>query len=66
MFLLLISAILFALKYFGVINWADWIIAIPVYIIAGLSTWLYIKAEFDYFKNLKTAKKEAAQSTKEE
>ena len=65
MILLLISAILFVLKYFGIITWANWIIALPTYIIAGLSTWLYVKAEFNYFKNLKSQKKEAAQSTEE-
>lgn len=60
MLLFLISIILFILKHFGVINWADWIVSLPAMVMAGFSSWLFIKAEFDYFRNIRKAKKEAA------
>ena len=58
MFLLLLSIIFFTLKQFGVISWADWVVGLPAYILAGWSSWLFIKAEFDYFKSLKKQKEQ--------
>lgn len=58
MLLFLISIILFVLKHFGLINWADWLISLPAFTMAAFSSWLFIKAEFNYFRDLRKAKKE--------
>ena len=58
MLLLIISLILFGLRYFGV-NIPVWLVSMPALILAGFSSWLFIKAEFEYLRNMRRAQKEA-------
>ena len=65
MILFLISIILFVLKQFGVINLADWIVALPAMIGASTAYWLLMKSEFEYFKSLKNKPEEQEECEQE-
>lgn len=54
---LLISIILFVLTLFGV-KIPYWVVSGPAMIAASFSLWLFMKAEFEYLKNLKNKPEE--------
>lgn len=66
MICLLITTILLVLKLTGIISWSWWVVTSPAILLGAWSSWLLIKAEFQYLKTLKTQDSEVSQSTEQE